>query len=102
MTISQLSQMIAGTLAEIGRQFVASGAIKGLVLTGGDTAIAVCRALGATGVKLVRELEPGIPGGSLLGTALPLQVVTKAGAFGSEQALKIAMDYLRKGEYHRD
>ncbi|MGV3240559.1 nucleotide-binding domain containing protein [Streptococcus hyovaginalis] len=37
--------------------------IKGLVLTGGDTAKAVCRALGVTEMDLYMEIEPGLPFG---------------------------------------
>jgi uncharacterized protein YgbK (DUF1537 family) len=59
-----------------------------LVLTGGETAVAVCRALGATAIALRGELEPGLPHGTLLdGPFAGLAVVTKAGGFGDPDAL---------------
>jgi uncharacterized protein YgbK (DUF1537 family) len=59
-----------------------------VVLVGGATARAVCERFKANGVRLVGELSPGIPCGSLVGgfwDAMP--VVTKAGGFGSPDTL---------------
>ena len=59
-----------------------------LILTGGDTARAVCAALGANGLDVYREAAPGVPiclleGGRWDG----LPVVTKAGGFGTVDTL---------------
>jgi uncharacterized protein YgbK (DUF1537 family) len=70
--------------------------VGGLILTGGDTARAVCRQLGARGLELLAEVEPGVPLGRLVGRTR-LLAVTKAGAFGSEQALVRAREQLLKG-----
>ncbi|MFF9501523.1 four-carbon acid sugar kinase family protein [Streptomyces sp. NPDC014656] len=61
----------------------------GLVLTGGETAEAVLRALGAHGIDLHDEPEPGIARGTLAGPAdAPrVPVVIKAGGFGDERTL---------------
>jgi uncharacterized protein YgbK (DUF1537 family) len=57
-----------------------------LLLTGGETAVAVCRALGASGLQLTGELEPGLAVGALLdGPFEGLAVVTKAGSFGDTE-----------------
>jgi uncharacterized protein YgbK (DUF1537 family) len=69
--------------------------LKGLVLTGGETADLLLRRLGAQGLWLIREVQPGVPlarvaGGSLDG----LPVVTKAGSLGSEDALAYCVRYL--------
>lgn len=60
--------------------------VQALILTGGDTAVAVGRALGATGLHVSGEFEPGVPYGRLIGP-LPLPVVTKAGGFGDAGTL---------------
>jgi uncharacterized protein YgbK (DUF1537 family) len=70
--------------------------LQGVILTGGDTAKAVCKQLGVSGIQLIKEIEPGIPLGKLVGNA-PLWVVTKAGAFGNENSLLHAKNVL-KGE----
>ncbi|MER5737705.1 four-carbon acid sugar kinase family protein [Streptomyces sp. NPDC002262] len=61
----------------------------GLVLTGGETAEAVLRALGAHGIDLHDEPEPGIARGTLAGPAglPPVPVVIKAGGFGDDRTL---------------
>jgi uncharacterized protein YgbK (DUF1537 family) len=57
-----------------------------VVLTGGDTAAAALHALETTGFAVLDEVEPGIPLGLLRGGhAIP--AVTKAGGFGSDDAL---------------
>src|SRR5207244_2052723 len=69
--------------------------VTGLVLTGGDTAAAVCRALGAECLELGGEVLPGMPTGTLLGGRRPgLRIVTKSGGFGPPDALVRAVEAL--------
>jgi 4-hydroxythreonine-4-phosphate dehydrogenase len=63
-----------------------AGGLAGLVATGGDIARAALAALGAHGIRLVGEVEPGVPLG-VADAARPLAVITKAGAFGSPETL---------------
>lgn len=60
--------------------------LGGLVATGGDTARGVLGALGAVGLRLAYEIEPGVAL-SVTEGGQPLPVVTKAGAFGSPDTL---------------
>jgi uncharacterized protein YgbK (DUF1537 family) len=62
--------------------------ISCLFLTGGDTAMLVCRALGIHSLRLHHEFEPGIPqataeGGLFAGCT----VILKSGGFGSADVL---------------
>ncbi len=69
--------------------------VRGLVLSGGDTARMVCRALGARGIRLEREIAPGIPWGTLIGGKFDgMPVATKAGGFGQSDALIRMADFL--------
>jgi uncharacterized protein YgbK (DUF1537 family) len=61
--------------------------IGGLIATGGDIARAALGAMGAGGLHLVGEVEPGVPLG-VTDTQRPLRVVTKAGAFGTPSTLQ--------------
>ena len=63
------------------------------VLTGGDTARAVLSAWRVTGLRIVDEIEPGVPV-SLSEGETRLAVVTKAGAFGSADVLAKARERL--------
>ena len=59
-----------------------------LVLTGGETAAFVLRALDASSILLAGEVAPGIPWGILEGgVAGGCMVVTKSGGFGPRDAL---------------
>jgi len=70
-----------------------------LVLTGGDTAVSVCRKLGSWGIFLREEVLPGIPAGELMGGRFEgINVITKAGAFGQEDTLVRLIRYLSPGK----
>ncbi len=92
----QTGAAIAAGLGEVGRALAESLPLGGLVLTGGDIAVAVCAALGAAGIRVLREVAPGVPVGELQGGRRPgLKVVTKAGAFGSDDILVKAVEVLQ-------
>jgi uncharacterized protein YgbK (DUF1537 family) len=76
------------SLAEVTRARVERARPGALLLTGGETAIAVLRALGAGGLRLAAELEPGLALGTLAGGPFDgLVAITKAGGFGDADAL---------------
>jgi uncharacterized protein YgbK (DUF1537 family) len=84
---------LAQRLAELMRP--AAPAIGALFVTGGETAIALLKAVGATGIRLIEEVEPGVPFGVTRGTrAVP--VITKAGAFGGPETLLRCLQYFRR------
>ncbi|WP_274650137.1 four-carbon acid sugar kinase family protein [Paenibacillus humicola] len=97
---SEVSNRIAETLGIIAGRAVSAAPVKGLVLTGGDTAKAVCKTLGVHGIELIQEVEPGIPYGILQGGAR-LATVTKAGAFGNKMSLYHAMQFIHQQEGER-
>ena len=87
---TQVAQRIVDGLAGVGSRLVRDGIISGIVATGGDTANALCNALGAQALEILGEVEAGIPVMRLLGEgSLPL--VTKAGGFGSPAAMGEAL-----------
>jgi D-threonate/D-erythronate kinase len=70
-----------------------------LILTGGDTALGVLQLLDNQEIELEGELLEGIVRGNLRGGPWDgLTIVTKAGAFGKEDALVRIMERLRDGE----
>mgnify|MGYP000336118029 CR=1 FL=1 len=81
---------VAGALA-----WAASAALRAverlpalLILTGGETAAAVCRRLECTHIRLVDEVEAGLALGVMRdGRAAGLWVITKAGGFGRRDTL---------------
>jgi len=91
--VEALAEVVAGLSGE--------GLFDALVLTGGDTAVGVARRLGAAGIRLEGELEPGVPLGILIGPR-PYRVVTKAGGFGEPDTLLRAVERLLKSGEDRD
>lgn len=74
----------------------AAGQAIGFVATGGDTALALCRAIGVHAIWPEGEVAPGIPWNTIetpYGRAL---LVTKAGGFGAEDALWRAVQFLTR------
>ena len=93
--IIDLSQSMVDQLGRIARRVIDAAPVSGIVLTGGDTAASVCRAISASGIALLDEILPGIPLGEIIGGPFEgLVVVTKAGAFGDERALADVLNYL--------
>ena len=86
---------VAASLATIVSHVFDRAPVGGLVLTGGDTASAVCDALGVRSLWLTGEVEPGIAAATLIGGRCDnLGVVTKAGGFGDSDALRRAVTFL--------
>ncbi|MFE7804969.1 four-carbon acid sugar kinase family protein [Streptomyces sp. NPDC057430] len=80
------SDVLTGRLAGVVGASVAERLVDGLVLTGGETAATVLEALGAAGIDLVDEPEPGVARGVLLGRPR-IPVLIKAGGFGNDGTL---------------
>lgn len=78
-------------LGAVARDVVERIPRAGLVLTGGDTALAVAHALGARTLSIHGEWAPGIPFGRLSVRHAP-GVVTKAGGFGGPDTLVRLLD----------
>ncbi len=66
-----------------------------LFATGGETALALLEALGVASIRMIDEIEPGVPFGVTQG-ALTIPVITKAGAFGDPGTLTRCLSHLRR------
>ncbi|MEU3937941.1 four-carbon acid sugar kinase family protein [Streptomyces sp. NPDC029044] len=82
----QSAQVFASSQAAVVRVLAEDHTVDALVITGGETATTVLQPLGATGIDLLDEPEPGVVRGSLTGP-LPLPVLIKAGGFGDDALL---------------
>ena len=73
-------ELVERALAGIARGLVAAG-VRRLVVAGGETAGAVVGALGIRGLRIGREIAPGVPCTVSLGEA-PMALALKSGNFG--------------------
>ncbi len=88
--------LIAAALARLAST-VASKA-GALIASGGETARAVFEALGISRLRLLGELEKGIPISITENWSRPLPVITKAGDFGGASALLNCSQFLHHEE----
>jgi Uncharacterized protein conserved in bacteria len=91
----RITGVMAGVALEVLRKVRVDAGDLALILTGGDTALGVLQLLGYQGIELEGELLEGIVWGNLRGGPWDgLTVVTKAGAFGKEDALMRILERL--------
>jgi D-threonate/D-erythronate kinase len=92
----EIGSEIAESLGEVGASVLAQQAIGGLILTGGDIAYSTCEHLGVKALRIIDEVEEGIPLCEVIGNRLDgLPLVTKAGAFGNKESLVNAMNKIQ-------
>jgi len=92
-----VSKFTQNVLGEIAVKLISQNKISGIFLTGGDTAIGVIKKLGVRGTSIKQELMTGIPLMTLFGgESNGLKVITKAGAFGEENAIEYCMRKLKE------
>lgn len=90
---------LAAVLGTLLHPFLAQA--RGIIATGGETARALLRTLDVTALRLVTEVEPGVPLSRIgAGPASGLRVITKAGAFGTEETLLRCRDHLRSSLFN--
>lgn len=87
---------VAALLARAASRAASLAPVSGLFVTGGDVARALCGAVGATALRALGEVQPGVPLSTLEGGALHgVRTVTKAGGFGDELTIVRSIDCLR-------
>lgn len=92
----ELGERICQFLAQLTAAACHSVQPAGLYLSGGDVAIAVAQALGASGFQIQGLVAGCVPHGVLLNSDLHLPVMTKAGGFGDENTLVEAIRFIEE------
>ncbi|CQR54656.1 four-carbon acid sugar kinase family protein [Paenibacillus riograndensis] len=96
LSATEVGKRISAALGRVAADIIAECGIRHMVLTGGDTAKQVCRHLSDVEIKLIDEVENGVPLGRTPGES-GRYIITKAGAFGSDQVLVRSVKALQKG-----
>lgn len=96
VTRPQLGEAISQLLGEMTHSLCRTQLPHALYLSGGDVAIAVAQALGASGFKIQGLVAGCVPHGVLLNSEFTLPVMTKAGGFGDENTLVAAIGFIEE------
>jgi uncharacterized protein YgbK (DUF1537 family) len=80
--VERAGALVEATLAAIACRLVDSG-VRRLIVAGGETAGAVVRTLRVAGLRIGREIDPGVPWTVSLGDR-PLALALKSGNFGTD------------------
>jgi len=96
ITRQQLGEAICQFLGQLTLTLCRAQRPAGLYLSGGDVAIAVAQALGASGFQIQGIVAGCVPHGVLLNSEFTLPVMTKAGGFGDENTLVAAIRFIEE------
>jgi uncharacterized protein YgbK (DUF1537 family) len=88
--------LVEETLAAVARGLAAKGARR-FVIAGGETAGAIVQALGVTGLRIGRQIDPGVPWTASLGEPA-LALALKSGNFGAPDFFLRAFSVLSERE----
>jgi uncharacterized protein YgbK (DUF1537 family) len=99
LELSQIGDYTQNVLGEIAVEVLRNVKVSGVFLTGGDTAIGFLNKVQAEGSYIVEEIAVGIPKMEVIGGEFNnLPVVTKAGAFGKDDAILYGLRKLKDKE----
>ncbi|WP_305955414.1 nucleotide-binding domain containing protein, partial [Klebsiella grimontii] len=91
-----LGERICAYLARVSELAIAQSQPGALYLSGGDVAIAVAQALGASGFHITGRVAQCVPYGNFLGSSWQRPVMTKAGGFGTETTLLEVVNFIEE------
>lgn len=85
--VEQISTRIVEQIAELVKRWLAYDFDYVVMISGGDTVLALIRALNYTGIIPIGELSDGVVISDLLIGAKKIRLITKSGGFGNESEL---------------
>jgi len=92
----EVSEKIARFLGKAAKEICSGLAPGGIMLTGGDVAIKSAEVMKISGILIKDEILPGVPFGYFMSEQYGhIPVVTKAGAFGKEDAVVKIIEFLK-------
>ena len=91
---TEVSRLVSETLAEVTARVLADTRQNRLIVAGGETSAAVCARLGVDGMRVYKEIQPGLPSCVSLNDP-PRLLVLKSGSFGKPDFFEQALEHLR-------
>jgi uncharacterized protein YgbK (DUF1537 family) len=91
---TEVSRRVSQVLAEVTARVMAMTDQNRLIVAGGETSAAVCERLGVDGMRIWKEIQPGLPSCISLNDP-PRMLVLKSGSFGEPNFFERALEHLR-------
>ena len=88
-----MTQIMSEMLSEVTARTLADTGQNRLVVAGGKTSAAVCARLGINGMRVWKEIQPGLPSCVSLNNP-PRMLVLKSGSFGKPDFFERAVEHL--------
>lgn len=88
-----VSAMVSGTLSRIAVRAIEAYNLRRVIVCGGDTSASLCSRLGIKGMKVLEEIEAGLPTCESV-EAPYYRMVLKSGSFGSREFVEKAKEKL--------
>ncbi len=86
---TEVSSLVSAALSEISKEVIDAFGIRKIIVCGGDTSASLCERLGVTGMKVLEEIEAGLP--TCESVSKPhYRLVLKSGSFGSREFVEKA------------
>ena len=92
---TEISRRVSEALAEVTARILESTGQNRLVVAGGETSAAVCASLGINGMRVWKEIQPGLPSCVSLKDP-PKMLVLKSGSFGKPDFFERALEHLKE------
>lgn len=97
MDLTEVGDYVRSLMGRMAKEVLDAAEVSGVYLTGGDTALGMLMNIGADGAEILAEILVGVPLVRVKGGAYEgLRLVTKAGAFGTEDAAAFAMRKIKE------
>jgi len=91
----EISRLVSETLAEETARALADIGQNRLVVASGETSAAVCARLGINGMRVWKEIQPGLPSCVSLNDPARM-LVLKSGSFGKPDFFERALEHLKE------
>lgn len=92
---TEVSSMVSAVLAQIGESVIRKNQIAGIIICGGDTSASICAKLNISGMKVLDEIESGLPTCQSV-NAPYYKMVLKSGSFGTAEFIEKAVNKLNR------
>jgi uncharacterized protein YgbK (DUF1537 family) len=96
MSGTEVAMKISESIRDVVVDVLSRTTVEGLMVTGGTTALKLLEGFAGDGIEVLREIEPGVPLGCIVGGKCDgMPILTKAGGFGSPDVFCTGLEIMK-------